>query len=149
MKKFNFSMQKVLEYNEHIQNIEKDILKDMRLKYFKLCTLMDELTSKYETYKNEYSSKCRNGIAINEIMNLRNFISDVQIQIKILSNKIKFAENEINNQVQKVVGVTREKTSMEKLKDKHYEVYKAQERKEDEIFINEFISNLDSSRSIS
>jgi flagellar FliJ protein len=147
MKKFNFSLQKVLEYNGHIQNRETIVLKNMQLNYKELCSDMDALLQRYESYKDEYSCKCTNGIIVNKVINLKLFISELQTQIKILSKKIEFAKSEIEKQIQKVVSVTQEKTSIEKLKDKHYETFKSQERKEDEIFINEFIMNSTSSQS--
>lgn len=147
MKKFNFSLQKVLEYNGHIQNRETIVLKNMQLNYKELCSDMDALLQRYESYKDEYSCKCTNGIIVNKVINLKLFISELQTQIKILSKKIEFAKSEIEKQIQKVVSVTREKTSIEILKDKHYETFKSQERKEDEIFINEFIMNSTSSQS--
>lgn len=147
MKKFNFSLQKVLEYNGHIQNRETIVLKNMQLNYKELCSDMDALLQRYESYKDEYSCKCTNGIIVNKVINLKLFISELQTQIKILSKKIEVAKSEIEKQIQKVVSVTREKTSIEKLKDKHYETFKSQERKEDEIFINEFIMNSTSSQS--
>lgn len=147
MKKFNFSLQKVLEYNGHIQNRETIVLKNMQLNYKKLCSDMDALLQRYELYKDEYSCKCADGIIVNKVINLKLFISELQTQIKILSKKIEFTKSEIEKQIQKVVSVTREKTSIEKLKDKHYETFKSQERKEDEIFIDEFIMNSTSSQS--
>lgn len=141
MKSFNFSMQKVLEYNEHIQNHEKNVLQEMKFKFDGLCFELEVLLKKYELYNNEFCFMCKIGVVINEVINLRNYIIEVRSQISILNNKIIAADVEINEQIQKVLNITKEKTSIEKLKDKYFETYKSLERKVEEVFINEFILN--------
>jgi flagellar FliJ protein len=147
MKKFNFSMQKVLEYNGHIQNQEKNILKEMQINYHKLCKEMDELLQKYEAIKVDYQNKCEAGIVINEIIIIKSYTKGIQTKINEQSKQIETVKIEIEQQIQKIVDITRDKTSMEKLREKHLEIYKTIERKEEEIFINEFIVNSVSSQS--
>lgn len=147
MKKFGFSMQKVLEYDGHVQNREKNLLREMFISYYKLCSEMDKLLKRYEFSKSEYRMKCKTGVVIKEIINLKSYIIDIQSQMETLKNAIKAAEIEIDKQIQKVTNATKEKTSMEKLRDRYYEVYKSLERKEDEIFIDEFVANSTFSRS--
>lgn len=141
MKKFVFSMQKVLEYKENLQNSEKAVLKEMRNHYNLLMEEKERLARLYEEKKRELSQKCEEGTQIKEIKIMQSHISGLRDKINDLAEKIRLAEFEIEKQVEKVKKLSGEKTSIEKLKDKYYEQYKIAERKEDEIFINEFIDN--------
>ncbi|MCX7614250.1 MAG: flagellar FliJ family protein [Clostridiales bacterium] len=141
MKKFEFSMQKVLEYKVHIQKNEKEILAQMRKRHMKLCAELDTLIARQEAYKTEYGRKCKTGISVKEIITLRSYIGELQMQIPSIEAKLKESIAGIDRQVGRVLNVTKEKTSLEKLREKHLRLYELQERKENEIFINEFIAN--------
>ncbi|HBR31044.1 MAG TPA: flagellar export protein FliJ, partial [Clostridiales bacterium] len=65
MKKFKFSLQKVLEYNTHIQRREKEILAVMRAEYNELEGQLAQLMSEYELNRMNYLNKCIKGTSIN------------------------------------------------------------------------------------
>ena len=141
MKKFEFTMQKVLEYKAHTQRNEKEILARLQLRHNKLCAEYEELIARREEYQNEYIRKCRAGVSIKEIIALRTYIGELQMKISAIEKKIKESHMGVERQIQKVLAVTMEKTTLEKLKKKYYKIYRYQENKEEEIFISEFIAN--------
>lgn len=141
MKRFKFSMQKILEYKEDIQNNEANILKEMKMS---LQTLMDELqclVSKYEHYKGIHVTKCKEGLSIKEIVVDKSYLSSLQNKIRIKGVEIRKVELNIETQIAKLTKIKTEKASIERLKEKELEAYKFMEQKENEVFISEFVSN--------
>jgi flagellar export protein FliJ len=147
MEKFKFSMQKVLEYNTHMENMEKNVLGGMRTQYKELCNKKELLYKKYKQYQNDLAEKVKEGVDAREIIIFNQYIAELQKQIELLLSTIENYKEAINRQIDKLVGISRSKCSMEKLRDKHFSIYQTKQRKEDEIFIEEFIANARFSRS--
>lgn len=142
MKKFKFSMQKVLEFTEHMEDKEKAVLKEMQFVHKKMCDDLENLKNQYQKLKSEFEIKCEKGISISEMIAIRTYISELVIKIDLASLRIKRYEKEIDTQIAKLIAVSREKTIMEKLKDKKYSNYKIKKRKGEELFIDDFVANL-------
>ncbi|OJU14275.1 MAG: flagellar export protein FliJ [Clostridiales bacterium 43-6] len=141
MKKYKFSMQKVLDYKEDMQSHEKNILMGMKVKYNTLCDQLDTLKQSYEDCKAEYEAKCEEGMTITQVIVQKSYILQLQEKIDLQKELMAKAAAEMEKQVEKINAITIEKSSIERLKDRNYEEYKALESKENEIFINEFVIN--------
>lgn len=142
MKKFKFSLQKVLEYNTHIQKKEKEILAAMRAEYSELERQLAKLLQEKELNKLNYLNKCAKGTSIISIATMLRYIEE--IEKKIIAKKKTMVEKQllIEKQVEKLVQVSKDKMTTEKLKESKLAVYKAAERKSEEISIEEFVSYL-------
>jgi flagellar FliJ protein len=146
MKKFNFPLQKILDYKEYIQKNEEDVLKQLRSSYVKLCSNRDELLRIRREYAETFEGKCGSGIQISEAVIYKSYISQLNEQIEEFERRIAMVEKEIERQIERVLVATMERTSLDKLKDKCLEEYSFEERKEEERFINEFVSNASASQ---
>jgi len=146
MKRFNFSLQKILDYKERIKKNEENILGKLRASHLRLCTERDELISKRREYAKTFESRCETGILASEAMVYKSYISQLNQQIKDLGRRISLLEKEIDLQIKRVIRADKEKTSLEKLRDKYFEEYCSQQRKEEEKLIGEFVSNTSTSR---
>jgi flagellar FliJ protein len=134
-------MQKVLEFTQHTEDKEKAILKEMQFKHQVLCLERDKLKKEYQDLKTQYEIKCNKGIAIKEMMLVRSYISEIVIKTDEMCLVIKQHEGQIDQQIMKLIAISREKTIMEKLKGKYYGSYKDKKRKAEEIFIDDFVAN--------
>ncbi len=141
MKKFQFSMQKVLEYTEHMEDNEKAVLQGMRKCHEALCEQMANLRRRMENYQREYAARCADGIVVHELMALRGYIDELEKEAVNLLARIERSEAEIERQIDKIVGLSKEKESMDKLKDKHWETYQSEQRKQEEVLLEEFVAN--------
>ncbi len=141
MKKFEFSMQRVLEYKAHIEDNEKNTLKEMRRHHQDLCEQMEGLCKSVEEYSDEYNEKCSGGIILHEVIALRGYIDELQRQIAHIFALINESEGKIKLQLDKLISVSQEKNSMDKLKDKHWETYQVEARKKEEARLEEFVAN--------
>ncbi|MGI5891298.1 MAG: flagellar export protein FliJ [Bacillota bacterium] len=141
MKKFQFSMQKILEYKTHMEDSEKNTLQAMRLYHQQLEEKLQLLCGQVNQYQCDYEQKCSEGIAIRDLISLQDYIHELQEQINHIINLIEKSKQEIEQQINKLVAISKEKNSMDKLKEKHWEDYQHEQRKIHEVFIDEFISN--------
>lgn len=147
MKKFHFPLQKVLEYNTHIQKKEKDTLARMHMEYKALEAQLYSLMQKYERNKINYLESCEMGTSIINASVLLRYLGELDNQIKLMRQKMQEAQELINIQTEKLVEVTKDKTKVEKLKENKYNKYLFLERKSNELFIEEFVSYINSTAS--
>lgn len=141
MKKFVFPLQKLLEYKEHIQKNEQDALRLLQTELNRLLLEMEQMRFRYEELKEKLVSSCETGIAVKDLVLLQRYIGELQKKMRLQKKKIEGAAEQVEKQRAVLVEATKEKVSIEKLRDKHLAAYQVQERKEDERFIEEFISN--------
>lgn len=77
----------------------------------------------------------------NQVVVDKSYILSLQNDINIKLNEIRRSEMNIEAQIRKLTKIKTEKASIERLKEKEFTEYEFQEQKENEIFINEFVSN--------
>lgn len=145
MKKFKFELQRVHEYTLHMQKREKDKLAELRHEYDELNNQMIELKHKYNTCKQKQIKECFDGISIMQLILSNTYLNQLAAKILLLKKEITEMEIKIEDQIQVLLAVTKEKTTLDKLKDKHLERYNSLERKQNELFIDEFVANKASS----
>ena len=141
MKLFKFSLTKVLEYKEMVQNIESNILKEMKDNHNRLLRELDALVEQYQKGKEELIRKSRQGATVSELKAEGEYLSYLQEQINLKQLEIRKSEQSIEIQIAKLTKVKTEKASIERLKEKEFKDYKFLEQKENEVYIDEFVSN--------
>ncbi len=139
MKKFAFPLQKVLEYKIHMEDIEKEILQRMREAQADLSRQADAVLQRERVCIVECENCCAAGIVIENLIFRRTNIAQLRQLHEEMMERIRAMEAEINEQIDKLVEVSRDKTSIEKLRQKHLEEYQYMENKENEAFIEEFV----------
>lgn len=144
MKKFKFSLQKVLEYNTHIQRKEKEILAELRAEYYELERKLEKLIQEYELNKLNYLTKCAKGTSITSVATMLRYIEVIEKRIQELKKIMAEKKLLIDKQIEKLVQVSKDKVTAEKLRDSKLEAYKTAERKSEENSIEEFISFINS-----
>jgi len=141
LKKFKFSLDKVLEYRNHLQRREKDILARLRTEYSLLLEEERQLLDLYEKAKRDYEMRSAAGLLVADAAIMLNHIDDIKKQIELQRVKIIEKEHEIEKQTKKVVAITQDKMTVEKLREKKFEIYTGEVVKSEEKFIEDFIAN--------
>jgi len=141
MKKFQFSMEKVLEYKSHMEDTEKTILQEMRSSQRALQDELSTVNRKYEQYRLNCDKKYASGVSVWEIVVIREYMEELKKQTERLLIAIEKSEQEIERQIGKILGISREKSSIEKLKEKQLEEYRKEQSKAEEVFIDDFVAN--------
>lgn len=141
MKKFNFTLQKVLDYKQNLQTDEKNKLAVMRRKYNEMEEQLSLLKSKTEKIGREYLEQCNNGMKAGGIQPMLTYIDTLQEQIKAQMKKMQDYWVEIDKQVDVLKLINRDIKTLEKLKEKSFEAYRKDQSKAEELFIEEFVIN--------
>lgn len=141
MKKFNFSLQKLLNYKEQLLENEKNILGDMRALLTKMEEECELLKAERILRVAEYNRQAADGILPSEIQRHKVYLKalDESIEQKLL--QIEMQKHAVDKQMDVVRAAKVEISTMEKLKEKKLEEYNYISSKADESFIEEFISN--------
>ncbi len=141
MKKFQFPLQKVLEYDTHMQKNEADALSVLQAEYARLERKRDDMQADYDVAKRRYQADCEQGQSASRAVVTGLFITDQRQQIAKINDQIKEQMRRIEKQRERLVAITKDKTMIEKLKEQARLKYLAAQRKSDEQFIAEIVTN--------
>ena len=141
MKKFSFSLEKAYEYKTHREKNEKSALKRLANRRDILNAERDILIKRQRLCVGDYEKRCREGIPAGQASVLRDGLHVLEKAIDRTQNSIKEIEKEIACQVNKLLLLSEEKSSLEKLREKQLVRYKYEQDKETERFIDDFVSN--------
>lgn len=142
MKKFTFPLQKVLEYDTHIQKSETDMLNALQAEYMQLNEKREGMLFQYEQAKHQYQESCEEGQNVRKCAAIGTYIMDQRQQILKITTQMREQMKRIDMQRDRLIAITKDKEIIEKLKTHSHESYLVAERKSDELFIEEFVSNM-------
>lgn len=140
MKKFQFTLQSVMDFKSQRLEIEKNEHAKALAKVNEQERKIQDLRDQFNDLTRRFEDKKNAGFAIVEanlfMMALDTTTKEIERQGVVLSQlqKIEEERREI------VVATKIEASSLEKIKEKKYEEYLNIEKKSDELFIEEFVS---------
>ena len=100
----------------------------------------EQLIKQVEQFSAELEDICRQGAQAFEISVRKRYIVTLQQEIHAKDASAARKQEEINKQLGVVVEATKDVRTLEKLEEKQLEDYKAAANKENEQFIEEFVS---------
>ena len=143
MKKFVFTLESLKRYQDQVLETEKGKLSELRGELNRLEAELEDILAELERLNGELVVMYEKGTTPLEISVHKRYISAKQQELHIKRHQILMKGREIEAQLQVVVDATREVSKLEKLEEHQIEEYKALEQKENELFIEEFVSNSD------
>ena len=141
MKKFNFSLEKVLEVKEQILENLKIELGNLNNNLINLNTAIENLKGQFKDLEKEFNEKSSTSISVGEMLYYKMLINNVLKQIEISEEQKQMLLKKIEVKRQEVVNMKMEISSLEKLKEKELVKYTKSVTRNEELFIEEFISN--------
>lgn len=139
MKKFVFSLEKVLGYKQQILDLLKSELSRLQAE-------MNEIGRQIENHNHEFDNtnqtlivKMQDGMAPHDIAVYKSYLSDLNLRIQSLREQKQKAMDAVAAKQQEIVNMNSDISGLERLKDKQLDDYRSQERKEQETFIEEFV----------
>ncbi len=141
MKKFQFTLQKLMDFREQELDRQKNTLSALRGELVKIEDATAELRRKVFSESQELERICAEGAQAYEISMRKRYIVTLQQEIHQKEAQAIQKKAEIEAQLGVVVEATKDVKTLEKLEEKQLEEYKALETKENEQFIEEFVSN--------
>ncbi len=141
MKKFRFSLQKLMDFREQELDRQKNILSILQGELRVIEESTEQLRRKVYAESTELERVCSEGAPVYEVSVRKRYIVTLQQEIHMKEAQALQKKAEIDAQLGVVVEATKDVKTLEKLEEKQLEEYKALELKENEQFIEEFVSN--------
>ena len=141
MKKFNFTLQSLKRYNDQVLSGEKSVLGRLRAELAEQQALLDEKTAEYEQSIIKLNALVSEGTTAMRLSLHKKYVSSLQQDIYRIKAQMAQTREEIEIQLEKVVEATKEVSKLEKLEEKQLEEYRYAAQKEEELRIEEFVSN--------
>lgn len=141
MKKFSFSLQKVLEIKEQILENYKIELSSLNSSLISLDLDIKNLNEQFFNINKEFIEKSSNSISVGEMAYYKLLMSSILRQIDNKKESKKIIQKKIEAKRQEIIVVNQEISSLDKLKEKELEKYNQAVMRSEEIFIEEFVSN--------
>lgn len=140
MKKFHFSLQKLMDYREQELDRQKNTLSALQAELRQLHENTRELREKVAQASAELEQVCARGATISDISLRKRYIISLQQEIHRMELLSQQKQQEVNAQLDVVVEATKDVKTLEKLEEKQREEYAHMEGRENELFIEEFVS---------
>lgn len=140
MKKFDFTLQRMLQFKEQVLDKEKGTLGQLQLS-------RNALESKIQSHQDDLASqeqalmlRVTKGATIGEISLYRFQINNLKEQIADLFKQLEELIPQIEEQRRLVITASQEVSSLEKLKEKQREEHSKQRQKAEEGLIAEYVT---------
>ena len=140
MKKFQFTLQKLMDFRQQELDRQKNTLSALQADLQRIYAEKEQLIKQVEEFSAELETVFRQGSQAFEISVRKRYIVTLQQEIHAKDASAARKQEEINKQLGVVVEATKDVRTLEKLEEKQLEDYKATANKENEQFIEEFVS---------
>lgn len=141
MKKFIFSLQKVLEIKEQLLENMKIELTNLDHECMNIESLIKDLERKFKDIDNEYVEKTYKSISVGEMSYYKMLSQSILMQIEKKEKEKEIILKKIALKRQEIISMNIEISSLTKLKEKELEKHNKECLRKEEIFIEEFVSN--------
>ncbi len=141
MKRFQFTLDKLMGYKDQVLSKEKNDLAQLRSDQLKVISEKEEMEHKLRESGEEFAEKAALGMSIMEITMFKGFHNALIDQIRLKEKQISEFDDRIAKQLNVVVEASKDVNSLEKLRDKQLEEYRFRVNKSEEQFIEEYVSN--------
>lgn len=141
MKKFSFSLQKVLEIKEQLLDNFKIELSSLNNDLKNTNAAIDNMKHQFRDINQEFVDKSRISISVGEMTYYKLLMESIYKKIEVKEGEKKEIIGKIEDKRQEIINMNKEISSLEKLKEKELEKHNKEVEKSEEIFIEEFVSN--------
>lgn len=141
MKKFNFSLQKVLDYRKQLLEVERNKLKLINAKILDIEQKRMELNREYETKNSQFKEDAKNGLQAMEYQTHQDYLTSLLEKDSKLLSLLKKIEKQQEEQTKVVIRSNQNVLILERLKDKKIKEYNKDMLKDAEKMIDEFVNS--------
>ena len=140
MKKFSFSLARMMNYEEQILEREKGVMGRLIAEHDEIAARQQEIICQLEKIHGEMDVEIRRGTTVYQINAYTAMIRTGKFQLEQLKKQLLIKKAEIERQRQTVTEASQEVKKLEKLKEKQLEEYHHSEKKEEAEPISEHVS---------
>lgn len=141
MKKFSFSLDKVLDYKTQVEeNLRNEHAIAVRAVFLKEQEI-EQLERSYQQHVSEMEETKRGGCTVNDLRIFEGYLARVRQMIKEEKDNLQLLKTQEQEKREQVIEAKKERASIDMLKEKKKKEYDFAVQKEEEQFIEEFVSN--------
>ena len=140
MKKFQFSLEKVLSYKQQRQAAPRSEHAEILAQVHAQEALVESLWKRYREYGVEYRERCERGLPMTEVLVYQSGLRAMEREIQGETKQLEQLRERAEAKRKEVVEAKQETAAIEKLKEKKVRDYKKALEKSEEAFIEEFVS---------
>lgn len=141
MQKYKFSLEKLLDFKQQMLKKEKNTLFDLNQLKQNITDNIVTVTEKRTNIYYELEERKNSIIKPELIRTYKNYIICLDAEIEKLKKSLEIVEKQVEEQLKVVVDISKEINTLEKLEEKQRDEYNKLEVKEQEAFIEEFVSH--------
>lgn len=141
MKKFKFSLQKVLDYKNQICDVLKSELAVLTHDLSELEQEKQRLIALFEEKDKDLQARMISGMSSTDISTFKVYMNNITTQIMQKQKNIENQQSLIAKKQSEIIAANVEIASMDKLKERQKADYAALEAKAFEVELTEFITN--------
>lgn len=140
MKKFQFSLEKVLSYKQQRQDALRSEHAEILAQVHAQEALVESLWKRYREYGAEYRERCECGLPMTEVLVYQSGLRAMEREIQGETKQLEQLRERAEAKRKEVVEAKQETAAIEKLKEKKVRDYQKALEKSEEAFIEEFVS---------
>lgn len=149
MKKFQFGLDSVLDYRQQVlESRQNEYAKGLQ-KVAQQQQVLDEIQVRYHDLNRRFREEAALGITIADAMAFENGLRVLEMEITRESKRLKELEAEVEKLRARVLEAHQDAAILERLKEKKKDAYQKQLQKQDEQFIDELVSAVRATASLS
>lgn len=142
MKKFSFSLEKVLDFKQQTLDALKNELASLQFQLHTMDLQIEEMNLQFSDFNRQLQEEMQEGLSSNDIAVYKIYLSTLNNKV-LKAKKLRYQLNSaILQKEQEVLSVKSSISGFEKLKEKQWQEYIHAERKEQEAAIEEFVSHV-------
>jgi flagellar FliJ protein len=145
MKKFTFSLEKVLRYKQQTLNIQLNELSLLQMKLKELEKEIDDMNRVFAETNRKMVEELKTGLASNDFLIYKTYFNTLNQKIQKLIDDKNQLLGVIAQKQADIVAVNSEISGFEKLRDKQLEEYLKSRQKMEELAMDEYVNQVRSS----
>lgn len=148
MKKFQFTMRKILDLKNNILETEKNRLAQLKEAQRRIESEIEALEGAMRDISLEMLAAQSEGVTIAELIAYNARRANIRMQLEELALRLADAVKSVDRQTQIVVEASREVSKFEKVEERQYELYREVEKKAESARVEELVVNNISRRQV-
>ena len=141
LKKFEFTMRKILDLKNNILEAEKNRLSQLQEAQRRIEAEILQLEQAMQDISQQMINAQTEGVTVAELMAYNARRANIRMQLEELALRLSDAIKSVDHQMQIVVEASREVSKFEKVEERQYEVYREGEKKAENARVEELVAN--------
>ena len=140
MKKFTFTLEKVLSVKNQLHEVKRNELMQLQLQLNNILDAIDDNQREFDKYNSDVNQIMQGGTNSGSIESYKNYFTFLNNREKQLKLEQQHAERMIADKQQEIIEIKTEISGLEKLKEKQLAEYNKALQKQQELEIEEFLN---------